>query len=291
MNGLPFGIVGKAKDLSVVLSHEIAEMLVDPTGGRTLVGPPLTGDAGATVDYIVEVCDVCEGETYQINGIDVADFVLPGYYHDDPAHLRPRGYSFTGVITDPRQVREGGYISWREQFPSNAVFQALGLSNASAPSDDVLGATAGYHWEPNPGHESNSELPPELLTLQLPNSPTRAWRELISQLARQMDAPQDSLEIQGTIRGGDFADTFRANVNALLTAMRHKRPPPSIPEILDAIQSTEAAKSLVPTHLDDAYVKQRDRIISWLEEQERLAPALGPNLDSDLAMWMFMIMP
>ena len=164
MDGLPFGIVGNsgnAKNLSVVLSHEIAEMLVDPFGQRTIAGPALPVNAQAnsaagndadpqtpalasTVDYLVEVCDVCEGETYQINGVDVSDFVVPGYY--DMNDARARGYSFTGAVSVPRQVRLGGYISWREQFPLNTVFQAFALDGAIPANARTLTAGGG----PNP---------------------------------------------------------------------------------------------------------------------------------------------
>jgi hypothetical protein len=301
MNGLPFGIVGYGEKLSVVLSHEIAEMLVDPHGDHAIAGPGLTANAGAdtatgevpTFDYIVEVCDVCEGVTYRINGVDVADFVVPGYYDMD--NSRSRGYSFTGTVSAPRQVRKGGYLTWREPFPSTTVYQAFAL--AGAIPDFVQELTAGeLTTVTNPGakdvnrQHGQLEVPEELRVLPLPNSPTRAWRELIAELARQ-DTDKPASKNQGPTRGDDFASNFRDNINALLTAMRHKQRPPSIPEILDLVENAAAPQALGQAPQTDAYAKQRKRIIDWLRRQQTDPQVLGQPLDPGQSMWMFMIMP
>jgi hypothetical protein len=323
MSGLPFGIVGNTDDLSVVLSHEISEMLVDSFGQLTITGPALTGNGA--VDYLVEVCDVCEGQTYDINGVAVADFVLPGYYHDDPKNVRARGYSFTGAVLAPRQVLPGGYISWRTQFPSNTVYQAFALPGGQI-SDDVreLIAAGSLHSVPNPvgGQAQNPEGAENLAVLQLPNSPTRAWRELIAQVARQLDPSDDDSESQGSpaddqeapaetqdapaetqdapaetqdAPGEVFASTFRANIKALLPVIKSKQPPPSVSEILAALQHPADKKTAGQTSLTNTqltvYPDRNTRIIAYLKQQESLAGIFGPDLDSELGMWMFMIMP
>jgi hypothetical protein len=346
MSGLPFGIVGNTDDLSVVLSHEISEMLVDPFGQLTITGPALT-DNGA-VDYLVEVCDACEGKTYYINGVAVADFVLPGYYHDDPKNVRARGYSFTGAVSAPRQVLQGGYISWRTQFPSNTVYQAFALPGGQIPNDvRQLTAASGLHSVPNPvgSQVQNTEGAENLAVLQLPNSPTRAWRELIAQVARELDPPDgDGSESQGSpaddkqasaetqevpaeiqdppaetqgppadtqdppadtqdppaetqdpTPGEVFASTFRANIKALLPVITSKQPPPSVSEILAALERPAGKKTAGQTRLTNTqltvYPDRNTRIIAYLRQQESLAGIFGPDLDSELGMWMFMIMP
>ena len=300
MNGLPFGIVGNVENLSVVLSHEIAEMLVDPFGQHTVTGPPLTDNGQGPVDYLVEVCDPCEGDTtYQIGGVAVADFVVPAYYHaDDMTRVRSRGYSFTGALSTPRQVRTGGYITWRLQFPSTTVFQAFALRDDQF-SSDVRALTADGDLESvcNPGFDPNSQatnqqFPARLQVLQLPNSPTRAWRELIAALARELPRQDQS---KAANRGGLFADSFRGNIDVLLKAMENEQPPPSLPEILSAIENPDAKKTLGQTLLPDPQPTdapdRRDKIISYLKQQESLSGFFGPDLDSRLAMWMFVIMP
>jgi hypothetical protein len=77
--------------------------------------------------------------------------------------------------------------------------------------------------------------------------------------------------------------------------MKDQKPPPSLSEILAAIQDPEARKTVGQTLLTDpqvrAYAERRARIIDYLKQQERLSGIFGPDLDPELAMWMFMIMP
>ena len=67
------------------------------------------------VSYLVEVCDPPESEefVYTVNDVLVSDFITPSYY--DPEKSSGARYSFTGAIERPRQVLEGGYVSWRNQ--------------------------------------------------------------------------------------------------------------------------------------------------------------------------------
>jgi hypothetical protein len=65
------------------------------------------------VSYLVEVCDPPENHerSYTVNDVMVSDFITPAYY--DPVPAAGVRYSFTGAISGPREVLEGGYISWR----------------------------------------------------------------------------------------------------------------------------------------------------------------------------------
>lgn len=90
--------------LSITLSHELLEMLGDPTTQRTV-----PASDGRT--YVVEVCDPVEADQdgYDIDGVRVSNFVTPRYFGmsnpaDDPRFdhlgllraglpaLRPGGY-------------------------------------------------------------------------------------------------------------------------------------------------------------------------------------------------------
>jgi hypothetical protein len=104
-NGQPYAVVKNGPDVSVTLSHELIEMIVDPFGSRLVPG----WAGGARVQYLVEVCDPCEEETYQINGIAVSDFVLPAYYGETNTGDK---CCFTGEIKSPLDVSRGGYLSW-----------------------------------------------------------------------------------------------------------------------------------------------------------------------------------
>jgi hypothetical protein len=113
-NGQPFALITASGDLdtwALTASHEALEMLVDPQGNRLVAGDSPMQDQGR-VNFLVEVCDPCEAANfaYSSNGILVSDFYTPSYF--DPAAAPGVRYSFTGSITEPRQVLSGGYLSW-----------------------------------------------------------------------------------------------------------------------------------------------------------------------------------
>jgi hypothetical protein len=118
-NGQPFALVEFGPQWSLTASHECLEMLADPFGNRLVSADLLDqavalGVAAQRVRYLVEVCDPSEGGqfAYQVNGVLVSDFYTPNFF--DPAQATGVRYSFTGAIDGPRQVLDGGYISWEE---------------------------------------------------------------------------------------------------------------------------------------------------------------------------------
>jgi hypothetical protein len=92
---------------SLLASHEMIEMLVDPCGS-------LTTSAWTPKDgwrqYVVEVCDPCQDVFYLIGDVAVSDFVTPDYYR--PAMARDVRYSCTGALDAPLDVTNGGSCSW-----------------------------------------------------------------------------------------------------------------------------------------------------------------------------------
>lgn len=109
--GQPGALVRWTDDWSVTASHEALEMLADPWG-RHLVASQSPRDPGERVKFLVEVCDPCSNELYTVNGIKVSDFYTPRFF--DPVSLSSVRYSFTGAITRPRQVLQGGYLAWHD---------------------------------------------------------------------------------------------------------------------------------------------------------------------------------
>jgi hypothetical protein len=95
--------------LSITLSHELLEMLVDPSGTRVMQAADLDPySGGQQVSYLVEVCDPCAVYSYDIDGVPVSDFVLPSFY--DPNATGQ--VDFAGFLTGPLTVPLGCYISW-----------------------------------------------------------------------------------------------------------------------------------------------------------------------------------
>jgi hypothetical protein len=114
---------------TIAASHETLEMLVDPAGNRMqssrsidIVGGKIQ-DGTSEFEYLVEACDPCEADNfaYTIQGVAVSDFITPHFY--DPVTTSGTRYSFTGAITAPRQVLNGGYISFVNQ--ANGEWQQI----------------------------------------------------------------------------------------------------------------------------------------------------------------------
>jgi hypothetical protein len=112
-DGQPFALVSLTEGWQLTASHEALEMLVDPFGNRLVAGDSPKPDQGR-VEFLVEVCDPPEAAAfaYTVNGITVSDFYTPAYF--DPIQAAGVRYSFTGAITEPRQVLQGGYLSWHD---------------------------------------------------------------------------------------------------------------------------------------------------------------------------------
>jgi hypothetical protein len=111
--GQPIALVQLSDGWSLTASHECLEMLADPFGNRLMVGQSPIAEQGR-VEFLVEVCDPSEAPEngYSVNNLLVSDFYTPEYFNPvENAELR---YSFTGRITKPRQVLQGGYLSWHE---------------------------------------------------------------------------------------------------------------------------------------------------------------------------------
>jgi hypothetical protein len=106
--------------LSIRLSHELLEMLVDPGGTRVIQASDLDPySAGQQVSYLVEVCDPVVIYSYDIDGVAVSDFVLPSF--NDPNATGQ--VDFAGFLARPLTVRLGCYISWLD--PTDARWHEL----------------------------------------------------------------------------------------------------------------------------------------------------------------------
>jgi hypothetical protein len=138
-NGQPLSLVQYDTNWALTTSHECLEMLADPFGNRTVTGDSLKTGQGR-VQYLVEVCDPCEDAKlgYTLNGVLLSDFYTPNFF--DPVAAAGVRYSFNGGIKAPRQVLNGGYISWYDPV-SQHVFQMFVMNGKKTISD--LGSSPG----------------------------------------------------------------------------------------------------------------------------------------------------
>jgi hypothetical protein len=105
----------RPEDWTLTLSHEVLELLVDPFGTCLIPGPS-PDDPSATVEYLAEVCDPCQGWIpdfpfyYTIDEVVVSDFVYRDYYTE----FGEGRYSQAGNVKEPRELLAWGYMVWRD---------------------------------------------------------------------------------------------------------------------------------------------------------------------------------
>lgn len=140
--GQPYAEAVNGQQLSIAISHELLEMLVDPWGNRfTQAADIEPGSGGRLVFYLVEVGDPCEVYGYSVNGVQVSDFILPSFY--DPQAAGP--VDFLGRLPGPlpQTVPAGCYISWIDpqdgnwhQQKADGTFVTADAEPGSNPRDD-----------------------------------------------------------------------------------------------------------------------------------------------------------
>jgi hypothetical protein len=141
----PYAKVELGDGWTTAASHEVLEMMVDPTGNR-LYASNAIGIAGGRIqdvpgkfEYLVEIADPSEADAfgYTIDSVLVSDFYTPHFF--DPKAAAGVRYSFTGAIQRPRDVLKGGYLSWID--PRSGEVQQL--QNFDAPKIVNLGPASG----------------------------------------------------------------------------------------------------------------------------------------------------
>ncbi len=118
--GIPYGFVFTelAKKLdenwTVTLSHEALELLGD-SQGTLLVQGPHPGKPNMEVFHWFEMCDAVQAQTYKVDGIEVANFVLPLYFTKEEQEGGRNdflGRVINGKGLDSFGVSAGGYIGF-----------------------------------------------------------------------------------------------------------------------------------------------------------------------------------
>jgi hypothetical protein len=121
-SGIPFGFVftelsaSIGESWSVTLSHEALELIADPEVNLLVMGPhPNPAENGRTVFHWYEMCDAVQAETYQIDEIEVSNFVLPLYFTAGD-EFEGRN-DFLGTIKDGKTLKSfginpGGYVGF-----------------------------------------------------------------------------------------------------------------------------------------------------------------------------------
>lgn len=119
--GLPLGRVGVNTAIragvswTMTASFTLLQLLANPKG-TTMVA-----DGNRFVPQ--EICRPCSGEQwgYQIDGVMVANFVLPSWF--EPFHApKSTRFDYMGHLTEPFEVLPGGYVVYFEKAAQRVVF-------------------------------------------------------------------------------------------------------------------------------------------------------------------------
>ncbi len=118
--GIPFGFVftelsaSLGESWATTLSHEALELIGD-SQVNLLVAGPHPEDPTKEVFHWHEMCDATQDETYEIDGIQVSNFVLPLYFTGEEE--RSGRNDFLGREYDEKTLRSfgvnpGGYVGF-----------------------------------------------------------------------------------------------------------------------------------------------------------------------------------
>jgi hypothetical protein len=102
---------------SCTLSHEVLELLADPTAVLTVTGPD-PQLPGGSVYYDLEVCDPTQGDTYLVNGIKVSNFVNKAWFQMVGGSSST---NFLNLTLSPFKVRPGGYCQYEDSAGSHQI--------------------------------------------------------------------------------------------------------------------------------------------------------------------------
>ena len=94
-------------DWTVTLSHEILELIVDPTVNIFVPGAD-PRDSNFWLFHSYEVCDAVERSTYRIDNIEVSNFVTPEYFN--PEDIQGTRNDFLGVGVESFGVTQGSHL-------------------------------------------------------------------------------------------------------------------------------------------------------------------------------------
>ena len=121
--GLPYGFVftDLAKRLgeswTVTLSHEALELIADPEA-NLLVKAPHPRDPKREAFFWYEMCDAVQDERYEVNGVEVSNFVLPLYFTSGDEHGGRNdflGRVHAGKTLRSFGVNPGGYVGFYDR--------------------------------------------------------------------------------------------------------------------------------------------------------------------------------
>ena len=138
--GIPFGFVFTelskklGENWTVTLSHEALELIADPEANLLVQGPHPENPKLAVFHWY-EMCDAVQEETYEIDGVEVSNFVLPLYFTGGD-ELGSRndylGREYKGKTLRSFSVNPGGYVGFfNPESGEHETFEMKGDTKAA----------------------------------------------------------------------------------------------------------------------------------------------------------------
>lgn len=118
-------------DWTVSLSHEVLELIMDPTVNMLVPGPD-PRDPRSTALHAYEVCDAVERTSYEIDGVRVSNFVTPRYFTPNAGPTTRN--DFLGIGVPSFGVTQGSHIG----FLDMAAGTWITMVGQFAPQSPVL---------------------------------------------------------------------------------------------------------------------------------------------------------
>lgn len=141
VNGRPYGFVfldvcaQYGEPWSATLSHEILELLADPTATLS-VQDPRQGATGG-FQYALEVCDPTQGDYYEIGGVVVANFVNRAFF------CQPGGapaMNHRQLPQAPFVPRVKGYIQYQDETGAPQQIWGSEVTDKQKAARELLGS-------------------------------------------------------------------------------------------------------------------------------------------------------
>jgi len=169
--GVPYGFVSLAladalgEPWSVTLSHEALEMIADPEVNLLVLGPHPDRARRRRVLHWFEICDAVQDDRYEVDGVEVSDFVLPLWFTEaaEPGARneflprRRRGRALASFTAAP-----GGYLGFYD--PSTREHETW-VAPGDARAEARRRARERFAWarrgsRRRPGPEAGAPPPP-----------------------------------------------------------------------------------------------------------------------------------
>jgi len=100
--------------VSVTAAHELFEMVIDPLAN-------LWAEDKDGTEYAYEMSDPVEEDTFQLDGIEISNFVHPAWFErfDHPPGTK---YDHLGLLTAPFSMTKGGYCIIKRNGHVSQIF-------------------------------------------------------------------------------------------------------------------------------------------------------------------------